>query len=83
MYRIVKKLTRFKLVVKKHVYGGFIKVIIKEGVRAKEGLVCPTFEIRLVKTKQFSQYDTHIHLCVVCESCKQSYVNTEHTVLYH
>ena len=39
MYRIVKSLTRFKLVAKKHVYAGFIKVIIKEGVRAKEGLV--------------------------------------------
>ena len=39
MYRIVKSLTRFKLIAKKHVYGGFIKVIIKEGVRAKEGLV--------------------------------------------
>ena len=40
MYKIVKNLTRFKLVAKKnkHVYGGFIKVIIKEGVRAKEGL---------------------------------------------
>ena len=40
MYRIVKRLTRFKLVAKKHVYGGFIKVIIKQGVRAKEGVVC-------------------------------------------
>ena len=28
MYRIVKRLTRFKLVAKKHAYGGFIKVII-------------------------------------------------------
>ena len=78
MYRIVKRLTRFKLVAKKHAYGGLIKVIIKEGVRAKEGLVCLSS-----KTKQSSQYDTHIHLHVVCEACKQSYVYTEHTVLYH
>ena len=40
MYRLVKRLTRFKLVAKKHVYGGFIKVIIKKGLRDKEGLVC-------------------------------------------
>ena len=41
------------------------------------------FEIQLVETKQSSQYDMHIHLRVVCEACKQSYVYTEHTVLYH
>ena len=40
MYRIVKRLTRLKLIAKKHVYGGFIKVIIKKGLRDKEGLVC-------------------------------------------
>ena len=28
----------------------------------------PIFEIQLVETKQFSQYNTHIHLRVVCES---------------
>ena len=82
MYRIVKSLTRFKLVAKKHVYGGFIKVIIKEGVRAKEGLVCLSSKFSLLKPKS-SQYDTHIHLRVVCEACKQSHVYTEHTVLYH
>ena len=49
MYRIVKSLTRFKLVVKKHVYGGFIKIIIKEGVRAKEGLVCLSSKFSLLK----------------------------------
>ena len=77
MYRIVKSLTRFKLVAKKHVYGGFIKVIIKEG---RSSMLI--FEIQLVETKQSSQYDTHIHLRVVCEACKQSHVYTEHTV-YH
>ena len=49
MYRIVKSLTRFKLVAKKHVYGGFIKVIIKVGVRAKEGLVCLSSKFSLLK----------------------------------
>ena len=49
MYRIVKSLTRFMLVAKKHVYGGFIKVIIKEGVRAKEGLVCLSLKFSLLK----------------------------------
>ena len=67
----------------KYIYGGFIKIIIKEGVRAKERSSMPIFEIQLVKTKQSSQYDTHIHLRVVCETCKQSHVYTEHTVLYH
>ena len=43
----------------------------------------PFFEIQLVETKKSSQYDTHIHLRVVCEACKQSHVYTEHTVLYH
>ena len=43
----------------------------------------PIFEIQLVETKQLGQYDTHIHLRVVCEGCKQSHVYTEHTVLYH
>ena len=43
----------------------------------------PIFEIQLVETKQSSQYDMHIHLHVVCEACKQSYVYTAHTVLYH
>ena len=43
----------------------------------------PLFEIQLVETKQFSQYDMHIHLRVVCEACKLSHIYTEHTVLYH
>ena len=43
----------------------------------------PIFEIQLVENKQSSQYDTHIHLRVVCEACKQSHVYTEHSVLYH
>ena len=33
----------------KHVYSGFIKVIIKEGVRAKEGLVCLSSKFSLLK----------------------------------
>ena len=49
MYRIVKRLTRFKLVAKKHVYGGFIKVIIKKGLRDKEGLVCLSSKFSLLK----------------------------------
>ena len=49
MYRIVKRLTRFKLIAKKHAYGGFIKVIIKEGIRAKEGLVCLSSKFSLLK----------------------------------
>ena len=40
MYIIVKRLTRFKLVAKKHVYGGFIKVITKKGLTDKECLLC-------------------------------------------
>ena len=68
---------------KKHFYGGFIKVIIKEGVRAKKRSSMPILEIQLVETKQSSQYDTHIHMRVVCEACKQNHVYTEHTVLYH
>ena len=68
---------------KKYVYGSFIKIIIKEGVRAKERSSMPIFEIQLVETKQSSQYDRHIHLRVVCKACKQSHVYTEHTVLYH
>ena len=50
MYRIVKRITRFKLVAKKTTcYGGFIKIIIKEGVRAKEGLVCLSSKFSLLK----------------------------------
>ena len=82
MYRIVKRLTRFKLAAKKNVYGGFIKVIIKKGLREKEGLVY-IFEIQLVETNQSSQYNKHIHLRVVCEACMHSHVYTEHTLLYH
>ena len=83
MYRIVKSLTRFKLVAKKHVYGGFIEVIIKERCKGQRRSSIPIFEIQLVETKQSSQYDTHIHLRAVCEACKRSHVYTEHTVLYH
>ena len=43
----------------------------------------PIFEIQLVETKQSRQYDKHIHLRVVCEACKQSYVYSEHMVSYH
>ena len=49
MYIIVKRLTSFKLVAKKHVYGGFIKVIIKKGLTNKEGLVCLSSKFSLLK----------------------------------
>ena len=65
MYRIVKNLTRFKLVAKKkHVYGGFIKVIIKEGVRAKEGLVCLSSKFSLLKPNNLVSM-TCIFTCVL------------------
>ena len=82
MYRIVKSLTRFKLIAKKHVYGGFIKVIIKEGVKAKEGLVCLSSKFSFLKQNKLVSV-TCIFTCVVCEACKQSHVYIEHTVLYH
>ena len=43
----------------------------------------PIFEIQLVETKQFSQYDTHIHLRVVCEACKQSHVRDILNIRYY
>ena len=64
MYRIVKSLTRFKLVAKKHVYGGFIKVIIMEGVRAKEGLVCLSSKFSLLKPNNLVRM-TCIFTCVL------------------
>ena len=64
MYRIVKSLTRFKLVAKKHVYGGFIKVIIKDGVRAKEGLVCLSSKFSLLKPNNLVSM-TGIFTCVL------------------
>ena len=66
MYRIVKSLTRFKLVAKKqqHFYGGFIKVIIKEGVRAKEGLVCLSSKFSLLKPNNLVSM-TRIFTCVL------------------
>ena len=66
MYRIAKRLTRFKLVAKKqqHVYGGFIKVIIKKGLRDKEGLVCLSLKFSLFKPKNLVSM-THIFTCVL------------------
>ena len=64
MYRIVKSLTRFKLVAKKHIYGGFIKVIFKEGVRAKEGLVCLSSKFSLLKPNNLVSM-TLISTCVL------------------
>ena len=65
MYRIVKSLTRFKLIAKKkHVYGGFIKVIIKEGVRTKEGLVCLSSKFSLLKPNNLVSI-TRIFTCVL------------------
>ena len=83
MYIIVKRLTRFKLVAKKTCLWRFHKGHNQERFNGQRRSSMPIFEIQLVETKQFSQYDTHIHLCVVCEACKQSHVYTEHTVLYH
>ena len=64
MYRIVKRLTRFKLVAKKHVYGGFIKVIIKKGLRDKEGLVCLSSKFSLLKPNNLVSM-TSIFTCVL------------------
>ena len=84
MYRIVKSLTRFKLVAKKHVYGSFIKVIIKEDVRAKEGLVCLSSKCSLLKPNILARM-TRIFTCVLFAKLvsKVMYIYTEHTVLYH
>ena len=64
MYRIVKRLTRFNLVAKKHVYGGFIKVISKEGLRAKEGLACLSLIFSLLKPNNLVSM-TRIFTCVL------------------
>ena len=64
MYRIVKSLTRFKLVEKNHIYGGFIKVIIKEGVRAKEGQGCLSSKFSLLKPNNLVSM-TRIFTCVL------------------
>ena len=64
MYRIVKKLTRFKLVAKKYVYGGFIKVIMKKGLRDKEGLVCPSSKFSLLKPNNLVSV-TRIFTCML------------------
>ena len=84
MYRIIKRLTRFKLVAKKHAYGGFIKVIIKEGVRAKEGLVCLSLKFSLLKPNNLVSM-TCIFTCVlfaklvskVMHILNKQYYNTE------
>ena len=81
MYGIIKKLTMLKLVVKKHVYDSFIKVINKQSLRAKEDCVCLFSKLSLLKPNNLiSVRQTHIHLRVVCEPCKQSHVYTEHTI---
>ena len=84
MYRIVKRLTRFKLIAKKHLWW-FHKGHNQERFKGQRRSSMPNsiFEIQLVETKQSSHYDTHIHLNVVCAACKQSHVYIEHTVLYH
>ena len=64
MYRIVKRLTRFKLVAKNHAYGGFIKVIIKEGVRDKKGLVCLSSKFSLLKPNNLVSM-TRIFTCML------------------
>ena len=64
MYRIVKRLTRFNLVAKKHAYVGFIKIIIKEGERAKESLVCLSSKFSLLKPNILVSM-TRIFTCVL------------------
>ena len=78
MYRIAKRLTRFKLVVKKHVYGGFKKVIIKEGLRAKEGLVCLSSKFSLLKPNNLVSM-TRIFTCVLFAKLVRYFcINNEH-----
>ena len=83
MYIIVKRLTRLQLVAKKTCLWRFHKGHNQERFNGQRRSSMPIFEIQLVETKHFSQYDMHIHLCVVCEACKKIHVYTEHTVLYH
>ena len=65
MYRIVKRLTRFKLVAKKTCLWRFHKGhIIKEGVRAKEGLVCLSSKFSLLKPNNLVSM-TRIFTCVL------------------
>ena len=64
MDRIVKRLTRFKLIAKKHVYGGFTKAITKESLRAKEGLACLSSKFSLLKPNNLVSM-THIFTCVL------------------
>ena len=49
---------------KKHVYGGFIKVIIMEGLRAKEGLACLSSKFSLLKPNNLVSM-TRIFTCVL------------------
>ena len=48
----------------KNVYGGFIKVIIKEGLRDKEGLVCLSSKFSLLKPNNLVS-KTGIFTCVL------------------
>ena len=64
MYRIVKRLTRFKLIANKHVYCGFIKVIIKKGLRDKEGLVRLSSKFSLFKPNNLVSM-TRIFTCML------------------
>ena len=64
MYGIVKRLTRFEIVAKKHVYGGFIKVINKQSLRAKEAVVC--LRSKLVETKQSSHCERNPYPPTCC-----------------
>ena len=64
IYGKYNKLTRFKLVSKKHVYGGFIKVINKQSLRAKKAEVCLCS--KLVETKQSSQCERNAYQPACC-----------------
>ena len=83
MYRICQEAYKVQARCEKTCLWRFHKGHNQERFKGQRRSSMPIFEIQLVETKQSSQYDTHIHLRVVCEACKQSHVYTEHTVLFH
>ena len=64
MYRIVKRLTRFKLVAKKTCSWRFHKGHIKKGLGDKEGLVCLSSKFSLLKPNNLVSM-TRIFTCVL------------------
>ena len=81
MYGIVKSLHDSSLLQYKHVYGGFIKFINKQSLRAKEAVIGPCSKLSPLKPNNLVRVrKTHKYMHVVCEACKQSHVYTEHTL---